>query len=143
MNATTVSLVFGIVFLAIGILGFFPGLLQAPPVDAPDLAVDSFYGYLFGLFSVNVVHNLVHVLFGIWGLVGSRTWSASRAYLKSVAVIYAVLAVFGLVPVLWTTFGLVPIFGHDVWLHVALAVVAGYFGFRRETAPAPTMARTA
>ena len=48
---------------------------------------------------------------------------------RAVAVIYALLAVMGLIPGLNTTFGLVPIYGHDVWLHALLAIVAAYFGF--------------
>jgi hypothetical protein len=47
-------------------------------------------------------------------------------------VIYAVLVVMGLIPVLNTTFGLIPIYGHDIWLHAVLALIAAYFGFRSE-----------
>lgn len=35
----------------------------------------------------------------------------------------------GLIPGLDTTFGLVPLFGNDVWLHILLAAPAAYFGF--------------
>ena len=48
---------------------------------------------------------------------------------SATATFHAVLAVMGLVPGLDTTFGLVPIYGHDVWLHALLAGVAAYFGF--------------
>jgi hypothetical protein len=48
---------------------------------------------------------------------------------EGVAIIYAVLAVSGLIPGLRTTFGLIPLFSHDVWLHVVLAAGAAYFGF--------------
>ena len=39
----------------------------------------------------------------------------------------------GLVPALRldTTFGLVPLYGNDIWLHALLAIGAGYFGFAR------------
>ncbi|HVS04278.1 MAG TPA: DUF4383 domain-containing protein, partial [Thermoanaerobaculia bacterium] len=98
MNAKTIALIFGIVFTAIAILAFVPGATQAPPPGAPELTVDSGYGYLLGLFPVNVLHNLVHLLFGVWGFVAYRTLAASRTYLKSVAVIYGLLVVLGLVP---------------------------------------------
>jgi hypothetical protein len=51
-------------------------------------------------------------------------------YAKGVAVIYLLFAVMGLMPpAISTVFGLVPLHGHDVWLHLLLAAVAGYFGF--------------
>ena len=126
------ALIYGIVFLVVGIAGFIPGLLQ--PHEHPNVAVNSFMGLLFGLFAVNVLHNLVHVLFGVWGLAASGSHGAAKGYAKSVAIIYAVLTVLGLLPFLnlHTLFGLVPLYGHDIWLHAGLAAVAAYFGFRQE-----------
>lgn len=57
---------------------------------------------------------------------------AAKLYGKSVAVIYGVLVVMGLIPGMNTTLGLIPLYGHDIWLHAALALVAAYFGFRSE-----------
>jgi Domain of unknown function (DUF4383) len=122
------ALVYGIVFLLVGIAGFVPGLV-APPEAGRELAVDGNYGHLLNLFPVNLLHNLVHVVFGIWGLAAYRTLSASRTYARAVAVIYAVLTVMGLIPALATTFGFIPLYGHDVWLHALLALVAAYFGW--------------
>lgn len=124
----TFALVYGLVFTLVGLLGFVPGLVS-PPVGHPDLAIDGMHGRLLGLFPVNWLHNLIHLAFGIWGLAASRGWGASRAYARSVAVIYAVLAVMGLIPGLNTTFGLVPIHGNDIWLHALLAAGAAYFGW--------------
>ncbi|MEJ7930123.1 DUF4383 domain-containing protein [Ramlibacter sp. AN1015] len=124
------ALVYGIVFLLAGIAGFIPGLLA--PHTHPDVAVTSFHGLLLGIFPVNVLHNLVHALFGVWGLGASSSDRASRAYAQSVAIIYAVLMVLGFIG-LWnlhTLFGLVPLYGNDIWLHAGLALVAAYFGFR-------------
>ncbi len=129
MRTRYFALVYGIVFLLVGIAGFIPGLVQSPPPGDPDIAIDAAHGRLFGLFPVNWLHNLVHVAFGVWGLVAYRTFSAARLYAQSVAVIYAVLMVMGLIPGLNTLFGLVPLYGHDVWLHALLAIVAAYFGF--------------
>ncbi|MBX9633764.1 MAG: DUF4383 domain-containing protein, partial [Magnetospirillum sp.] len=84
---------------------------------------------LFGLFPVNALHNLVHLIFGVWGLVVWRSFASSRIYSRSVAVIYALLAVMGLIPGLQTAFGLVPLYGHDIWLHGVIAVASGYFGY--------------
>ncbi|HVL59379.1 MAG TPA: DUF4383 domain-containing protein [Burkholderiaceae bacterium] len=121
------ALIFGIAFLAIGIAGFIPGL-TAPHAD-PNLRVQGASGLLFGLFPVNWLHNLVHVAFGLWGLAVYRYAEQARLYAQAVAIVYAVLTVFGLIPALNTLFGLAPLYGHVVWLHALLALVAGYFGF--------------
>lgn len=123
------ALAFGIVFLLIGIAGFVPGFVTGPQpaTDAP--ADAEMAGNLFGLFPVNPLHNIVHIVFGIWGIVAYRSLSGARLYARVVAVVYAILAVMGLIPMLQTLFGLVPLYGHDVWLHALLAVIAAYFGW--------------
>jgi hypothetical protein len=57
-----------------------------------------------------------------------------------VALIYALLTVLGLIPATNTAFGLVPIYGHDVWLHAVLAAGAGHFGFVRKEGTAAAAA---
>ncbi|MES2354797.1 MAG: DUF4383 domain-containing protein [Pseudomonadota bacterium] len=133
MNAKNFALIAGIIYLVVGILGFVPGLLRDPPVNAPDLAVEAGYGYLLGLFPVNVLHNLFHIAIGVAGIVTAKSLSGSRKFAQSVAVIYGVLTIFGLIPGLRTVFGLIPLHSHDVWLHALTAIVSAYFGFR--TAP--------
>lgn len=123
------ALIYGVVFLLVGIAGFVPGLVAPFGPDHPALAINATAGLLFGLFPVNVLHNLVHVAFGIWGIAVWRRLPPSRFYAQAVAVIYGILVVMGLLPVLNTTFGLIPLHGHDVWLHLVLAGVAAYFGF--------------
>jgi hypothetical protein len=131
MNTRTFALVWGILFLMIAATGFIPGLLQPPSPGHPDLAVDTLYGDALGLFPVNIIHSGLHLLYGIWGLAASRSWSGARTYAKVVAISYGGLVILGLIPGLNTLFGLVPIFGHDVWLHAVLAIPAAYFGFMR------------
>jgi hypothetical protein len=82
-----------------------------------------------GLLPVNVLHNLVHVLFGILGVVAYGGLFAPRVYAQIVAVTYGLLVILGLLPATNTLFGLIPIYGNDVWLHLVLGVVAAYFGF--------------
>lgn len=129
MSTRTFALIFGITFLAVGVAGFIPGITTAPHAGHPDLAVDAFYGQVLGLFPVNILHNIVHILFGLWGLLAYKSLSAAKGYARTVAIAYAVLTVAGLIPGLDTMFGLVPLFGNDVWLHALLAAVAGYFGW--------------
>jgi hypothetical protein len=128
MNTRYFSLVLGIIFLLIGIAGFVPGLLQTPE-PAADVEVTQSFGRLMGLFPVNALHNLVHIIFGIWGIAAYRSYTGARGYSKAVAIIYAVLAVMGIIPGLNTTFGLIPLYGHDIWLHAVIAIAAAYFGF--------------
>ena len=136
MSVQKFALVSGVVFLVIGIGGFIPGLVT--PYTHPDVAVEAGLGLELGLFPVNILHNIVHLLFAVWGLLAARSFGASRTYAKATAVIYGMFVVMGLIPAanLWTTFGLVPLYGNDVWLHVLLAAGAAYFGFfHRERGP--------
>jgi glycine/D-amino acid oxidase-like deaminating enzyme/nitrite reductase/ring-hydroxylating ferredoxin subunit len=123
-----VALVFGVVYVIAGLAGFIPGLVQ-PPDPTPSLNVNIGYGKLLGLFPVNILHNLVHLLIGAWGVIASRSWSASLQFARSVAIFYGLLAILGLIPATNTTLGLIPIYGHDIWLHAASALVLAYFGF--------------
>jgi hypothetical protein len=121
-----VALIFGVVFTLVAVLGFVTtGMtMDAEMETAPKL---------LGLFPVNVLHNVVHLLFGVWGLAASRTFAASRSYAQIAGVIYIVLAVLGFVAP--TTFGLIPIGGNDIWLHALLGVVLAGVGFAaKETA---------
>lgn len=131
MTLKRFALIYGIVFLLVGIAGFLPGMTQAH--DHPDVAIDSGLSLLFGLFPVNTLHNLAHLLFGVWGLAAARSPEASRTYARVVALGYGLLTVMGLISAarLYTTFGLMPLYGHDVWLHALLAIGAAYFAFGR------------
>src|SRR5215203_3304265 len=103
------ALVVGIVYLVVGIAGFIPGLVQGQ--DYPDLAIDTGSGALLGLFPVNVVHHLVHLLIGILGIAAYRAFDTARLYSRALAIVYGVLAVLGLIEAgnLNTLFGLVPL----------------------------------
>ena len=124
MNTRTFALIFGIVFLAVGVLGFVPGA-------ATHMAGEGLnsHSMLLGLFMVSPLHNAAHLLFGLWGLAGSRSTGGAVAYFKGVAVIYALLTVLGLIGSTADLFGMIPLGGYDVYLHAALAAVAAYFGF--------------
>lgn len=132
MNTRTFAMIFGIVFLVIGAGGFIPGLTamdHAGHAADSEVTMRSFFGYELGMFPVNLLHSVTHILFGIWGILASRSYGGARGYFRAVAIIYAVLAVMGLVPALRTTFGLIPLYGADVVLHLVLAAGAAYFGW--------------
>jgi hypothetical protein len=129
MDVRRFALIAGIIYLIVGIAGFIPALLQPPAQNAPQLVVDSLHGQLLGLFPVNILHTLVHLAIGIWGLVGAKSIGASVLFSRSLAVIYGLLAIMGLIPGLNSMFGLVPLHSHDIWLHAGTALIAAYFGF--------------
>jgi hypothetical protein len=127
MSISTLATVFGVVFLLAGVAGFFPA---PPPPGALPLVVNHGHGLALGLLPVNTLHNAVHLLFGVLGLIAARGMVlAARAYFQLVAVVYALLTVLGMVPATQTTFGLIPIYGNDVWLHGVIALAAGFIGF--------------
>lgn len=128
MSVRTFALIYGIVFLAIGILGFgvVPGLLEHKSGEGLQVQ-----GHLLGLFHVNGYHNIVHLLFGLWGVAASRSAGGSIGYAKVVAVVYIALAVLGLIPATQSGFGYVPLAGNDVYLHLVLGGIAAIFGFLR------------
>jgi hypothetical protein len=139
MNTRNFALVLGVVLLLAGIAGFIPGLVThaepttglAPgdPGAMPGAAVVDSYGYLLGLFPVNALHNLFHLVWGLYGIIAYRSFGGPRGFAKATAVVYGLLTVLGLIPGLNTAFGLIPLFGHDVWLHALIAIPAAYFGF--------------
>ena len=132
MNTTVqkVAMVFGIGFLLAAIAGFLAtGMSNMDP--NPDTAPRA-----LGMFPVNVVHNGVHLAFGIWGLLAARSFAGARNYARIAGVLYLVLVVLGFV--VPNGFGLVPLGGNDIWLHLVLGAVLAYFGFTaREGAVQP------
>jgi hypothetical protein len=128
----TVSMLFGVVFLLVGILGFVQGgtTMVSDPTRAP---------HLLGLFPVNLLHNVVHLAFGLWGVLAARRWDVARAYCRIAGAIYLVLAVLGFVSP--NGFGLVPLGGHDIWLHLVLGVVLAGVGVAARDEPTAARAR--
>lgn len=115
-----VAQIFGWIFIIVAVLGFFVsrGSMEADVEMAPRV---------LGLFPVNLLHNLVHLAFGVWGVMAARAWASAKTYCQAAGVIYLVLAALGFV--VPDTFGLIPIGGNDIWLHVVLGVALAYFGF--------------
>ena len=116
--ATTIqklAALFGVVFILVAIMGFVaPGGMQMQPADPATAAK------VLGMFPVNLLHNIVHLLFGIWGLAASRSWGGSKSYFTIAGAIYAVLTCVGFLSP--SGFGLVPLGGNDIWLHAVLAI---------------------
>jgi hypothetical protein len=120
MNRTPVQNVtrlLGVVFLLVGIAGFIPGI-TTNLYDGLEFAGDNGNAELLGIFSVSVLHNLVHGLFGIAGLALAKTASGARTFLIGGGAIYVVLWLLGLVGGAdW-----IPSNTPDDWLHLVLGV---------------------
>ena len=130
-----VAMIFGVAFLLAAAAGFLASGLNMQPTH-PDQAPRA-----LGMFPVNLLHNIVHLAFGIWGLVASRSWDGSKAYARIAGVMYLLLVPLGLIAP--DGFGLIPLGGNDVWLHVLLALPLLYFGFmHKETRPGAPVATT-
>jgi preprotein translocase subunit Sss1 len=115
----------GAVFLLVGILGFVPGITQdIYPLNLFNHEPDNRHALLLGLFEVSVLHNIVHLLFGVAGLAMAKNYKSATSYLIGGGVIYLVLTVYGLIVNgdHTSAANFVPINGHDNWLHALLGV---------------------
>jgi hypothetical protein len=132
MKATVqrAALIFGIVFILVAILGF---LASGSSMDANHETAPK----VLGLFPVNLVHNGVHLGFGIWGLLASRVYEGARNYARIGGILYLILAVLG--AVVPDGFGLVPLGGNDIWLHALLGIALVAVGFTARPVSAPAV----
>lgn len=129
------ALLVGILFLVVGIAGFIPAFVSLSGTNVPNIPATETnsayalgYGYVFGLFPINLLHNIVHCAVGLLGIASYSSLSSARVFNRSFAVAYALLAIMGLLPFARTTFGLMPIFGNNVWFNALTALATGYYG---------------
>jgi hypothetical protein len=125
------ALLIGISFLLAGVGGFVPFVTTAPSLDSPQLIVGTSYGYLLGLFPVNIIHNIFHLSLSLAGFLAYRNPSSALLFSRFLTIVLGALAIMGLIPALQTLGGYVPVFGHAIWLHGIEAVIALYLGFIR------------
>ena len=111
----TLSLVFGAVYLLVGIVGFFV-------TGFDNFAGNSQHEMLIGLFMINPLHNIAHILVGVLGLLLGRTLAGARTYGWLLAGLYAVLFVYGLIAV-GQSWDFLNVNAGDNVLHIATAVV--------------------
>ena len=114
------ALVVGIVFLVVGVLGFVPGVTS--DYDSLGAAGHESHAMLLGIFQVSVLHNIVHLLFGVAGVVLARRPDTARSYLVAGGAVYLVLWVYGLVIGEDSGANFVPVNNADNWLHLVLGV---------------------
>ncbi|PKI91280.1 DUF4383 domain-containing protein [Actinomycetales bacterium SN12] len=113
------ALIVGIVFILVGAAGFIPGLTQHAE-HLQGAGTDS-EAMLLGIFQVSILHNIVHLAFGVWGLAAAKSMRASRTFLLIGGIIYLVLWIYGLFAVGNDQLNFVPLNDADNWLHLVLA----------------------
>jgi hypothetical protein len=109
-----------VIFLLVGILGFIPGVTTN--YERLQFAGRESGALLLGVFAVSVLHNLVHLAFGVVGLAMARTATGARTYLLGGGLIYAVLWLYGLLIDHNSGANFVPVNNADNWLHFVLAI---------------------
>lgn len=120
------ALLAGLAFLLVGILGFVPGVTTG--VDQMRFASHDSGALLFGVFQVSILHNIVHLLFGVAGIAFASRFSASRNYLVWGGAIYLLLWIYGLIIPHDSAANIVPLNSADNWLHLGLGVVMVVLG---------------
>ncbi|QGU08499.1 hypothetical protein COCCU_13000 [Corynebacterium occultum] len=116
----TVSFIYGIVFLLVGVAGFIPGITT-------DLGTMQFAGHegnamLLGIFHVSILHNIVHLLFGVAGILLARSATTARYFLLVGGIIYLALFLYGLFIDYDSAANFVPLNDANNWLHLGLGV---------------------
>jgi hypothetical protein len=130
-------MVFGIAFLGAGILGFIPGITSN--YDELKFAGNESAAELLGIFQVSILHNIVHLLFGVAGLAMARTVEGARTYLLGSGVIYVVLFLYGVIVDSASDANFIPANSADHFLHLALAIglLGSWFVSRGDRGVAP------
>ena len=125
------AMLFGIIFLIVGVAGFIPGITT----DYDRLTVfDDVGAKLLGIFGVNIIENIAHLLYGIAGLALARTWSGAKNYFIWGGLIYVALWLYGLIIDLESAANFMGLNTAANWLHLVLGVAmvaAGYLLSRR------------
>ena len=116
----TVALAVGATFLLVGVLGFIPGITTN--YDDMTFAGHESDAKLLGIFEVSVLHNIVHLLFGVVGLWAARAAVTAGWYLLIGGLVYAVLWLYGLLIDKESSANFVPLNTADDWLHFVLGL---------------------
>jgi hypothetical protein len=140
ISGRTCALMLGLIFIVLGIAGFIPGLVSLPGAAAPltgddmpltagtDYAAGFVrgFGYLFGIFPTNTLHNTLHLALGGFGLYSAWGDRGSYNYSRFCAIFLPIVALLGIIPATNSLFGAMPISGGNVWLNLVTGAIALY-----------------
>jgi preprotein translocase subunit Sss1 len=122
MSISKIAKVFGIIFVLVGVLGFVPGITND--------------GHLLGVFEVNTLHNIIHLLTGIFALVLAK--NSAKMFFKVFGVVYLIVTIVGFVQG-GTVLGLFGVNMADNVLHLVIAAFALWLGFMKKESMSPMM----
>ena len=156
MNTRRFAMIAGTVMFLMGLMSLFPMFYQTvieSGIALPPLNVEASYGLAFSVFPMNIFNKIALILFGLAGiaaaretgvitnegdaLMGSNTWDAtvtdpdksSVFWSRAVFWFMGVLTILGIIPQTQTFFGMMPLFGAEVWAHAVFAALGGVFGY--------------
>lgn len=116
--AKTIGMLFGWIYTIVGIAGFIPALGGSFSMTGSTL---------LGVAPVNVLHNIVHLIIGIAGLTMSRTEEGAGTFCKTFGIILLLLGIIGFIQP--NLFGILPIGGGDIWIHLITGAILAVAGF--------------
>jgi hypothetical protein len=137
MSLRRFALVLGLMLLIAGAAGFVPWLVM-PADDVHGLSLDGGMPLLFGWFGATVLNNMVRFVLGLWGIWSARSAAGAGSWARKMALIFAGLTIAGCVPGLDSMFGVMALYGNDIWLDAILCLLCAYFGwihYHREPPP--------
>jgi len=114
----TIAMVFGVIYLLVGIAGFIPQLGGSYGMTASTL---------LGIANVNVIHNIVHLIIGFAGLSMANSDEGAGTFCKTFGVILIIIGLIGFATT--NLFGILPLGGDDIWIHLVSGVILAYAGF--------------
>jgi hypothetical protein len=114
MTAKSLAILFGVIFIAVGILGFIDNPIVGSSTDA--------------IFHADAFHNYVHIGSGVlFLLVALASPAAASGFMIFFGIVYLAIGVFGLTTIgeqgMTKLFGLLHVNGADNYLHIALGLV--------------------
>lgn len=118
LRIRTVAAAFAAVFVLIGVLGFVPGITPGHLAVAGHASEAE----LFGLFRVSMLHNALHLVFGLVGLALARSVGGARLFLTVGGASYLALWLYGLLVGEESAANVLPVDGADNWLHLGLGL---------------------
>ena len=144
LNGRLCALLIGLTFTLLGIAGLIPSLVTLPanamntgapmtaeaiPLTAGTDYVGGFvrgFGYLFGIFPTNTLHNILHIVLGVIGIYSATGDRGSYNYNRFCAIFLPLVALLGLLPATNALFGAIPIYGNNIWVSAVAGAIAVY-----------------
>lgn len=121
------ALLFGIIFLVVGVAGFIPGITT----DYGELTTfDDEGAKIFGIFGTNIIENIAHLAFGVAGIALASSWAGAKNYFIWGGLIYLGLWIYGLlIPENESAANFMGLNDPAHWLHFVLGVTMVGIGY--------------